>query len=425
MLDIRLIREHPDIVRADLDKRKDTKKRAYLDRAIALDRAYRERLQRIEGLRHDRNAVSKEIAEAKKAGKDAASLLKRAASIPDEIAKLEEENALAGDELRQCLYALPNILHGSVPYGEGEEGNEVVKLVGKKPVFSFTPKSHVDILADLGLADLDRAAKIAGARFFFLKGDGALLNLALQRYAVDFMQKKGYLLTVPPYLMQRRPYEGVIDLGDFGDVMYKVEGEDLHLIATAEHPLVAQYMDEILEGKELPIRLVGISPCFRKEAGTHGKDTKGIFRVHQFTKIEQVALSRPEDSWDLHEELIGNAEEFFESLGLHFRRVNICTGDIGTVAAKKYDLEAWSPVQQAYREVVSASNCTDYQARRLHIRYRTAEGNLLVHTLNSTVVAIERAMALLLENCQQEDGTIRVPDVLVPYMGKKVIGKRE
>ncbi len=277
-------------------------------------------------------------------------------------------------------------------------------------------KANTDLITELVIADLERAEKISGARFWFLKNEGALLDLALQRYAIDFMMKKGYTFVIPPYLMKREPYEGVTSLADFGDVLYKAQDEDLHLIATSEHPLTAMYMNETLEEGKLPIKLIGLSPCFRKEAGAHGKDTKGIFRGHQFTKAEQIVICKPEDSWKYHEELARNAIEFFESLELHFRQVNICTGDIGMFAAKKYDLEVWMPVQNTFREVVSCSNCTDYQARRLGIKFRTPEGNMLVHTLNSTVVATSRAIVAILENFQRKDGSVVVPKVLVPYM---------
>jgi seryl-tRNA synthetase len=232
------------------------------------------------------------------------------------------------------------------------------------------------------------------------------------------MMKKKYSFLLPPYMIHKEPYEGVTSMGDFADVLYKIDSEDLYLTATSEHSLTSMYMNEVMEEKDLPSKSIGVSPCFRKEAGAHGKDTKGIFRGHQFHKVEQIILCKPEESWKYHEELIKNAIEFFESLELHFRQINICTGDIGIVASKKYDLEVWMPAQQQYREVVSCSNCTDYQARRLDIRYRgnTNEGNPFVHTLNSTVVATSRAIVAILENYQTKDGTIKIPKVLQPYM---------
>jgi len=274
---------------------------------------------------------------------------------------------------------------------------------------------------------VEKAAEVAGARFYYIKGDLVLLNHALLSFAMDFMKKKGFIPVEPPYLLRREVMEGVISLKDFEDMIYKVEGEDLYLIATAEHPIAGLHMDEILDGKDLPLRYVGISPCFRKEAGTHGRDTKGIFRVHQFNKVEQFVFSRPEESWEEHERLIANAEELYQLLGIPYRIMNVCIGDLGTVAAKKYDLEAWLPGQGKYREVVSCSNCTDYQARRLRIRFRDKPGEKprLVHTLNSTAIAAERTLIAVMENYQREDGTILVPKVLRPYMGgMEVIGEK-
>jgi seryl-tRNA synthetase len=269
---------------------------------------------------------------------------------------------------------------------------------------------------------MERAGKVSGARFFYLKNDIAVLDMSLMSFAIEELRKKGWIPVIPPYLMKREAYEGVTALADFVDVLYKTENEDLYLIATSEHPMAAMYMNEVLKEQEMPIRLAGISACFRKEAGAHGKDTRGIFRTHQFNKIEQFIFCKPEDSAMLHEELLQNAEELLQKLELPYRVVNVCTGDIGTVAAKKYDIEAWMPAQNGYREVVSCSNCTDYQARRLGIRYREKEGAApkgFVHTLNSTAIATGRTIVAILENNQQEDGTIRIPTSLRKYMGNR------
>jgi len=311
------------------------------------------------------------------------------------------------------------LMHESVPVGKDDSENVVVRTVGKKPTFSFAPVSHVDLLQKKDWADFERAAKISGARWFFLKGDLVILELALVRYAMDFMREKGYVPIVPPFMISRSAYEGVVSLEDFETVMYKVEGEDLYAIATSEHPLTAMYRDEVLD--KLPIKLAGYSTNFRKEAGAHGKDQKGIFRVHQFNKVEQIIICKPEDSWHFHEELLKNALEFFESLGLHLRVVNVCTGDLGIIAAKKYDIEAWYPVQNAYREVVSCSNCTSYQAVRSNIRFQHDQERHFVHTLNSTCVATTRALVAILENFQRADGSVEVPKVLQKYTGFKVM----
>lgn len=423
MLDIKLIRNNPEIVRKDLDKRKDTAKLELLQQTIDYDQEWLKAKKEIDDLRCMRNSLSQKINETKKKGGDIKPILREASEIPQQIAKKEERVKFLEEQVKANLYALPNILHESVPFGESDADNVTIKNFGKIPKFNFPLKSHADLIVELGIADLERAAKISGARFWFLKNEGALLDLSLQRYGVDFMLKKGYQLMLPPYMIKREPYEGVTSMSDFADVLYKIEGEDEYLIATSEHPLTSMWMNEVLEEKDLPIKMIGLSPCFRKEAGAHGKDMKGIFRGHQFHKLEQVIICKPEDSWKYHEEMIKNHIELFKSLELPFHQVNICTGDIGIVAAKKYDLEAWMPVQNAYREVGSCSNCTDYQSRRLNIRYRTLEGNKLVHTLNSTVIATSRAIVALVENGQTKKGTVKIPKVLWKYMnGIKEIG---
>jgi len=418
MLDIKFVRAFPASVRQDLEKRGDKEKQAWFEDLLKKDELYRRLLQETEALRADRNKVSKAVSEAKKAGADASSLLAAAAAIPGQIKEKEEQAVAAQEQVRFYLMRLPNVLHESVPVGKTGDDNVVVRSWGN-PRQDRT-KSHVDILEPYGLADLERATKTSGSRFYFLKNELVLLDYALMRYGLDFLWKRGFQLIEPPYMMLKKPYEGVTDLADFENVMYKIEGEDLYLIATSEHPMGAMHQNEIFEPDQLPLKYAGVSACFRKEAGAHGKDTKGIFRVHQFNKIEQFIFSKPEDSWKLHEELLKNAESFFQSLELPYRIVNICTGDIGTVAAKKYDLEVWMPAQQTYREAVSCSNCTAYQATRLNIKYRLKPGSdekEWLHTLNSTLVATSRAIVAIIENNQQADGAITVPKVLHPYTG--------
>ena len=426
MIDINLVREHPEIIINDLKRRGMGDKVSWFEELRRLDVDWRNLKLKVDDLRHSRNKFSQEIAQLKKKGEDVKELMKKAAEIPKILAGEEEKKKNLENEIKQRLMRLPNILHESVPIGESEEDNKVLRKIGAKPKFNFKIKSHVDIMEELNLADITRAGKISGARFWFLKGELMLLDLALRKYGIDFMVKKGFMPIEPPFMMNRKSYEGVVDLADFEDVMYKIENEDLYMIATSEHPLIAMYMNEIIDEERLPVKLAGLSTNFRKEAGSHGKDTKGIFRGHQFNKVEQIIICKPEDSWDLQEGLIKNAEEFFKSLGLHFRTVSVCTGDIGTVAARKYDIEAWMPAQGKYREVVSCSNCTDYQARRLNIRYRTKQGNKIIHTINSTCVATSRALVAILENFQQKDGTVKIPKILISYMnGTKVIGKKK
>ncbi len=425
MLDIKLFRESPKIVRENLERRKDDEKLKWVDEIIKLDKDWRKNKKFVEELRKKRNEVTFKIQDLKKSGKDASAVIKEAKDIPDKIKAAEILMDSLKEKLNDYLMRMPNIMHKSVPYGENDEKNIEIRKWGKLRNFDFEPKSHVEIAEDLRLADFERSTKVAGAGFFYLKGDLALLDLALQRFALDKMLVKKYTLVIPPLMMRRKPYEGVTDMAEFGDVLYKIENEDLHMISTSEHPMGAMYMDETLDEKELPIKFIGLSPCFRKEIGSKGIDTKGLFRRHQFNKIEQFIFCKPEDSWDLHEELIKNAEEIFQDLEIPYRVVNICTGDLGIVAAKKYDIEAWSPRQDKYTEVVSCSNCTDYQARRLNIKVGKEGGSKRVlHTLNSTAVATSRAIVAILENNQQKNGTVKIPKALVPYMGgKQFLGK--
>ncbi|MEM2412598.1 MAG: serine--tRNA ligase [Candidatus Bathyarchaeia archaeon] len=419
MLDIKLVREKPELVRENLARRGDPENLRMLDELIECDKLWRQNLTRLNELRQERNRITAEIAKAKKRGEDATPIILEAKSIDEEITKLEKLVADLEEKVHNYLMLLPNLLHESVPIGRDESDNVVVRTWGVPPKFNFPPKDHIELGLSLDIMDIERAGKVAGARFFYLKNEGVLLDMALMNFALEEMVKKGYKPIEPPFLMRRKPYEGVIALSDFENDLYKIEGEDLYLIATSEHPMAAMYMNEVLKAEDLPIKLVGISTNFRKEAGAHGKDTRGIFRTHQFNKVEQFVFCKPEDSWKIHEELLRNAEELVQKLGLPYRVVNVCTGDIGKVAAKKYDIEAWMPAQNAYREIISCSNCTDYQARRLNIRYREKEGEPpkgFVHTLNSTALATGRTIVAILENYQQEDGSVIIPEVLRKYM---------
>ena len=424
MLDIKLIRENPELVRNNLRKRADPDNLKMLDGLIDYDRKWRQYLTDLNNLRHERRQITAKIAEAKKKGTDSSSEMLKAKDVDTKITKLEKQVTECEEKVHGYLMRLPNLLHETVPFGKDENDNVEIRKWGDIPKFAFPVKDHMDLGLNLNIVDVERAGKIAGARFFYLRRDAVLLDMALVNFALEELGKKGYTPIEPPFLMRRRPYEGVVALSDFEDVLYKVEGEDLYLIATSEHPMAAMFMDEVLKAEDLPLKLVGISANFRKEAGAHGKDTRGIFRTHQFNKVEQFVFSRPEDSWAIHEELIRNAEELVQKLGLAYRVVNVCTGDMGTVAAKRYDVEAWMPAQNAYREIISCSNDTDYQARRLNIRYREKEGAApkgFVHTLNSTALATGRTIVAIIENYQQKDGSVIVPEALRKYMGD--IGK--
>ena len=418
MLDIKIIRESPSLVEENLRRRGDEEKIKLLHRLLVLDKERRELIQKTEGLKARRNLLTKEIADLKKKGEDDSSKISEVRDIPEEIKATDMALEEVSSQVNDILMSLPNMLHESVPFGKDDSENVEVKRQGKPPSFDFEPRNHLEIAEGLGLIDSERAAKIAGRGFFYLKNELAVLDMALSRYAIDMLMSRGYTLIVPPYMMCQEAYKGVTDLGAFRDVLYKIEGEDLHMIATSEHPMAAMLKDETILSKDLPIKLVGFSPCFRKEVGAHGKYTKGLFRMHQFHKVEQFIFCRPEQSWDFHEELQKNSEDLYDGLGLHYRVVNVCTGDIGDIAAKKYDIEGWM-ADGNFRELGSNSNCTDYQARRLNIKYRDKEGQVpagFVHTLNNTAIATSRTMIAVIEQCQQKDGSVRIPEALRKYM---------
>ena len=422
MLDIRFVRSSPDVIRADLKKRNDTEKIAWVDDLLKKDVRSRELKIETDLLRQRRNTIARDINTARKAGQEANVLLAEAANLPQKIKDRDSEQEEIAKAIHHYLMRLPNILHESVPVGKDDTENVEIRCVGTQRVFDFELKNHGQLAAEHGWADFERATKISGAGFYFLKGSLVLLDMALQRFSIDLLAHKGYTPIIPPYMINRSSYEGVTDLDDFEKVMYKIDGDEMYLIATSEHPIGAMYKDEIFEEKDLPLRLAGISPCFRREIGAHGLDTKGLFRVHQFTKVEQFVFCRPEDSWQIHEELLANAEEVFQKLRIPYRVVSICTGDIGTVAAKKYDIEAWMPRENTYKEVVSCSNCTSYQAVRLNIKVRDKsdfESKHHVHTLNSTAIATSRVIRAILENYQNEDGSVEIPPVLRPYMNDR------
>ncbi len=427
MIDINLIREKPNLVRENLSKRRDPEVLSLLDKVIKVDEEWRKTTKELNSFRSERNRITAEIAKRKKEGESVQELISKANKIVEQIKQLESNQQKLETERRYILLRIPNLLHESVPYGKDENDNVEIRRWGSPPKFDFEPKDHLAILKNLGLIDPERAAKIAGRGFFYLKEELAILDHALQRFAIDFMRKQGFNLIEPPFMMRREYYEGVTSLEDFDDQLYKIEGENLHLIATSEHPMVAMFANEVLNQEDLPILLTGISPCFRKEVGAHGKYTKGLFRMHHFNKIEQFVFCLPEDSWDWHEKLQQNTEKMLQILGIHYRVVNVCTGDIGIVAAKKYDTEVWM-ADGKFREVASNSNCTDYQARRLNIRYREKEGAPIkgfVHTLNNTALATSRTMIAIIEQFQQRDGTVKIPKALHKYTDFKKLEPRD
>jgi len=424
MLDMGMFRENAEALRSDHNKRGLSHEA--IDEVIRLDGVLKQAMYEMEMARKERNSASRAIADAKKSGDE-----ERAQKVLDDVQdigiKIEELDIKTDSLLKQrnaIRMGIPNILHLEVPIGDDEGGNTKHSSYGDKPSFDFKPRTHNDLIEMNGWVDLERGAKVAGSRFFFLKGDLARLEMALQSHAVDFLIQRGYTLVQPPLMMNRAAYEGVTDLADFETVMYGVEPDKLYMIATSEHPLTSMYMDEVIDRANLPLKLVGLSPCFRREVGAHGLSDRGIWRIHQFTKIEQIIIAHPDDSWELHEQLLQNCIDLWNGLGIHYEVVNICSGDMGTVAARKYDLDAWLPGAEAYKEIVSCSNCTDYQANRLKMRYRRKDNShRSVHTLNSTAVATSRALVAIMEQYQLEDGRVKVPEVLQAHMGGQEILK--
>ena len=418
MLDPKLIKEKSQIIR-DMLKARNVD--FDLDALIEFDQKRRDFIIKTDELRKNKNKVALEISQKKKAGEDASSILDEMKNVSAELAKLESEQETIENTYSRLALTIPNLVHKSVPIGVDETANKEIRKWGSIPNFDFKISDHIDISENLDLVDLERAAKVAGARFYFLKNDLVRLNQSLIHYALDFLAQKEYSLVQPPYMINRESMEGAVIADDFEDVIYKVEDEDLYMIGTSEHAMAAMLSKEIIEGKDLPIRYAGISPCFRKEAGAHGRDQKGIFRVHQFDKIEQFVFSRPEDSWNEHEKMLSVAEEFYQKLEIPHKVMLLSSGDMGKVSAKTYDIEAWMAGQNAYREIVSCSNCLDYQARRLKIRFRdkTNEDTQYLHTLNSTLVATTRVLVSIMENFQTKDGHIRIPQILQSYMGNQ------
>ena len=391
MLDIKLIRENPGIIKKSLEKRKDNEKIQWLSKLIKSDENYLKLKQEVESLRHKRNLVSQEINKLQKQGKEFKDKIKEIKEIPKKIKTKEETLIKTKKEIDFYMMRLPNILHESVPYGKDESENQEIKTNGKIPQFNFKLKSHGELIETLQIGDFKKAREVTGAGFHYMFNELALLNMALMQFSIDHLLKKGFKLVIPPLMLNRKSYEGVTDLQDFENVMYKVDKEDLYLIATSEHPIAALYSNEIIPEDKLPIKICGLSPCFRKEIGSRGVDTKGLFRTHQFWKVEQFIFCKPEDSWHYHEELQKNSEELYKELKLPYRVVNICTGDIGIVAAKKFDIELYFPRRKQYQEVGSNSNCTDYQARRLNIKFIDKNNDkALIHTLNNTAIATSR-----------------------------------
>ena len=419
MVDLKLIREQPDVFRAALRKRRADP--TLVDRVLEADRRRRELVQQVEALRAAQNRASQEIPRLTGPAREEriAEMKRIAAQAKAQEPALQEAEAALQALLRQ----VPNPPHPSVPEG-GPEGSVTLRIVGAPPEFAFPPRDHVDLGASLDLLDVERSAKVAGSRFYFLRRDGVLLQLALIRYAVDRLGAEGFVPTIPPVLIKRENLIGMMGgIALDEQMVYRIEGEDLALAGTSEMALGSMLLGEVLREADLPIRLCGISTCFRREAGAHGKDTRGMFRVHQFDKVEMFSYCHPDRSWEEHDYLLALQERLWKDLGLPYRVVDIAAGDLGDPAARKYDIETWMPGRGGYGETQSCSNCTDFQARGLNIRFRPSGGGGLefVHTLNGTAVADTRAIIAILENGQQVDGTVRLPPPLVPYLGGRTV----
>ncbi len=416
MLDLKFVRKNPDVVRSALQKRG----MAFdLDALLDLDEVWRQKVFTVEQLKSRRNAVSEEIAALKRQGRPADHLIEQMRELGEHIKDLDEETKRLEEEIRGLLLEIPNIPHPSVPYGRDERDNPVVRTWGEPRRFAFNPRPHWELGEALDILDFARAGKVTGSRFAFYKGAGARLERAVINFMLDLhTQKHGYKEIFPPFLVNAGSMVGTGQLPKFAGDMFKVEGEDYYLIPTAEVPVTNLFRDEILDGADLPVCLVAYSACFRAEAGAAGRETRGLIRQHQFNKVELVKFCRPEDSDDELEKLTRDAEEVLQLLGLPYRVVVLCTGDLGFSAAKTYDIEVWLPSYAGYKEISSCSNFGDFQARRAGIRYRPrprAKAEFL-HTLNGSGLAVGRTVAAILENYQEEDGSVTVPEILRPYM---------
>lgn len=415
MIDIKWIRENPDALKDALEKRNVE---FDVDHLIAVDEVRRAAIKEVDGMRAQHNAFSEEIAKVE--GDTRETKIRASKELKARLVGRERELEQLEQEFEKLMYGIPNIPDSGVPVGKDERDNKVLREVGEKPEFAFTPKDHMLIGEALGILDFEKGAKVSGSGFYYLKNEGVLLELALVRYALDSLKAKGVSLWLTPDLARRRFYLGTGYMPKGPEAQtYEIAESDLGLIATAEVTLAALHADEILDEALLPLRYAGYSHCFRQESGSYGKYSKGLYRVHQFTKVEMFAYTVPKDSARVHQEFLQYEEELWQGLGIFYRVVEMCTGDLGAQAARKFDLEAWMPGRGDWGEVTSTSNTTDYQARNLDIRYRKKNGEVaFVHALNGTAIATSRAIVAILENYQQEDGSVKIPEVLQPYMGE-------
>ena len=425
MIDIKLIRENPQLIKDNIKKKAQDQKLPLVDKVKTLDEEWRKLKTEADQLRASRNTVSREISEAKKAGKEIKTLMKKASNIPGEILKTEERMIKLEEEINSILKTLPNIMWKGVPKGKDETENVEIKKVGKIPKFDFPIKSHVELAESLDIADFDSSAKVSGAGFYYLKNELALLNQALIRYTLDLMAKKDYSYIETPLMLHGKEAFATMDKAAIEQSVYSIKDEDLHLIGTAEQGLLAMHYGQTIPEWELPKKYFSYSMCFRKEVGAHGINEKGLWRTHQFNKVEQFIFCKPEDSEKMYDELMQNSEDVLKGLELPYRIIEICTGDLSDWKYRSADFEVWRATTNSYGEIMSLSNITDYQARKLGIKCLDKQGNKRVlHTLNNTALATSRIMVALLENNQQSDGSIKIPKALWPYTGFKEISSK-
>jgi seryl-tRNA synthetase len=412
MIDVKLLRENPNLVRASQKARGESE--SLVDELLAADEVRRAAIVEFEALRAEQNSLSKSVGVAK--GDEKSALLDRAKSLSTEVKEAEVKKSLTEENFRKLALSLSNIVDPSAPVG-GESDFKVIEQVGQPREFGFQAKDHVELGRILGAIDVERGAKVSGARFYYLTGVGALLELALVNYAISLATKAGFIPVIPPVLVKPEAMEGTGFLGQAAENVFHLKEDDFYLVGTSEVPLAAYHMDEILDSNKLPLRYSGYSPCFRREAGSYGKDTRGIIRVHQFEKVEMFSFCKPEDAAAEHQRLLAWEKEFLNAMEIPYRVIDVATGDLGSSAIRKFDCEAWIPTQGAYREVTSTSNCTDFQARRLNIRTKGENGTSPVATLNGTLVAVPRMIVAILENHQQGDGSVNLPKALQSYLG--------
>jgi len=424
MIDIKLIRESPEVVKENIKKKFQDEKIHLVDEAKKLDSEWRKLKYKEDNLRSERNKISELINQAKKNKneKSANELIKKAKSIPEEIAKTGEHRKALEEKIRNIMYQIPNIIHKSVPIGKDGSKNVVRKVIGKPKKLKFEVKSHVELGEQLGVLDFDTSAEVSGKGFYYMKGDLALLNAALINYTRDYMVKQGFEYVETPLMIKKEILEGVYSHEEIDAMSYKIEGEDLYLIATSEHPLIGQFINKALNKTALPVTQTSYSMCFRKEIGSHGIDEKGIYRTHQFNKQEMIVICEPKESYKWYDKMLKYSTDIFKSLGIPIRVIESCSGDLANLKAKGCDIEAWSPRQKKYFEVTSLTNMEEAQARRLNIKIEDGKERYFAHTLNNTVIATSRALVAIMENNQQKDGSILIPKVLQKYInGKKKI----